>query len=178
MKINKKYQCSNFFLCQKLKSRVSFIQLKPPSTQSESPLAPKSHASFKVCTQLWTEFFKLQSGLTVTGLARVYCSLFNKTANNSDYNPTMMGWLMNSKRCGGKWPWPILRYCPGISLGEMTRHLPHTSQQHSTLSTWGLRFPLRLSGHATSRHGVVCCVATSGLEDTHILHLQGTLKTS
>jgi hypothetical protein len=30
MKINKKkYHCSNFFLCQKLKSRVSFIQLKP-----------------------------------------------------------------------------------------------------------------------------------------------------
>jgi hypothetical protein len=29
MKIIKKYHCSNFFLCQKLKSRVSFIQLKP-----------------------------------------------------------------------------------------------------------------------------------------------------
>jgi hypothetical protein len=28
MKINKKYHCSNFFLCQNLKSRVSFIQLK------------------------------------------------------------------------------------------------------------------------------------------------------
>jgi hypothetical protein len=27
-KINKKYHCSNFFLCQKLKSRASFIQLK------------------------------------------------------------------------------------------------------------------------------------------------------
>jgi hypothetical protein len=56
MKINKKiyiYLCSNFFLCQKLKSRASFIQLKSslgyflawfqslqlPSTQSESPLA-------------------------------------------------------------------------------------------------------------------------------------------
>jgi hypothetical protein len=62
MKINKKYYCSNFFLCQKLKSSVFFIQLKPildisfawfqslqlPSTQSESSLAlilpaPKSH---------------------------------------------------------------------------------------------------------------------------------------
>jgi hypothetical protein len=29
MKINKKYHYSHFFLCQKLKSRVSFIQLKP-----------------------------------------------------------------------------------------------------------------------------------------------------
>jgi hypothetical protein len=29
MKINIKYHCSNFFLCQKLKSRVSFIQLEP-----------------------------------------------------------------------------------------------------------------------------------------------------
>jgi hypothetical protein len=28
MEINQKYRCSNFFLCQKLKSRVS-IQLKP-----------------------------------------------------------------------------------------------------------------------------------------------------
>jgi hypothetical protein len=57
--------CGNFIFCQKLKSSVSFIQLKPisniflcglslqlPSTQSESPLAPKCHVSFKVCTQL------------------------------------------------------------------------------------------------------------------------------
>jgi hypothetical protein len=29
MKINKKNHCDNLFLCQKLKSRVSFIQLKP-----------------------------------------------------------------------------------------------------------------------------------------------------
>jgi hypothetical protein len=29
MQTNKKYQYSNFFLCQKLKTRVSFIQLKP-----------------------------------------------------------------------------------------------------------------------------------------------------
>jgi hypothetical protein len=68
--VNKNHY-SNFFLCQKLKSKVSFIQLKPilryflawfqslqlPSTQSESalaliPLAPKSHVSFKVFTQL------------------------------------------------------------------------------------------------------------------------------
>jgi hypothetical protein len=66
MKIKRMYHCSNLFLCQKLKSKVSFIQLKAilgyflawfqslqlPSTQSESPLAPKSHVSFKVCTQL------------------------------------------------------------------------------------------------------------------------------
>jgi hypothetical protein len=76
IKINKKYQCSNFFLCQKLKSRVSFIELKPilghflawfqslqlPSTQSESPLAliplaPKSHVSFKARTQPRRAFF-------------------------------------------------------------------------------------------------------------------------
>jgi hypothetical protein len=29
-----------------------FQSLQLPSTQSESPLAPKSHVSFKVCTQL------------------------------------------------------------------------------------------------------------------------------
>jgi hypothetical protein len=58
--MGKNDHCSNLFLCQKLKSRVSFIQLKTilgyflvwfqslqlPSTQSESPLAPKSHVSF------------------------------------------------------------------------------------------------------------------------------------
>jgi hypothetical protein len=58
-KINKKYHCSNFFLCQKLKSRVSFIQLNSvldiflrgfilSSCSQHSPLAPKSHVSFKV----------------------------------------------------------------------------------------------------------------------------------
>jgi hypothetical protein len=58
VEINKKNHCSNLFLCQKLKSSVSFIQLKPilyiflPLTQSESPLAPKSHVSFKVGTQI------------------------------------------------------------------------------------------------------------------------------
>jgi hypothetical protein len=42
MNINKKeYQCSNFFLCQKLKSRVSFIQLKPIVDISVSPAALK-----------------------------------------------------------------------------------------------------------------------------------------
>jgi hypothetical protein len=28
---------------------------------------------FEVCNQWWTEFFVFQSGLTVTGLSRVYC---------------------------------------------------------------------------------------------------------
>jgi hypothetical protein len=48
-----------------------FQSLKLPSTQSESPLAPKSNLSFKLCTQLWTEFFVIRSGLTVTGLAKL-----------------------------------------------------------------------------------------------------------
>jgi hypothetical protein len=57
---------------------VWFQSLQLPSTQSESPialipLAPKSHVSFEVSTQLWTEFFIFLSGLTVTWLARVYC---------------------------------------------------------------------------------------------------------
>jgi hypothetical protein len=50
-----------------------FQSLQLPSTQSESPLAPKSHVSFKVCTKLWTEFLIFSSGLTVTGITRVYC---------------------------------------------------------------------------------------------------------
>jgi hypothetical protein len=36
---------------------VWFQSLQLPSTQSESPLAPKSHVSVKTRTQLWTEFF-------------------------------------------------------------------------------------------------------------------------
>jgi hypothetical protein len=56
---------------------IWFESLQLPSSLSESPLAlipfaPKSHASFEVCTQLWTEFFIFRSGLTVNGLARVY----------------------------------------------------------------------------------------------------------
>jgi hypothetical protein len=39
MKINKKYHFRNSFLCQKLKSRVSFIQLKPIFKISVSPAA-------------------------------------------------------------------------------------------------------------------------------------------
>jgi hypothetical protein len=52
-----------------------FPSLQLPSTQSESPLtlihlAPKSHMSFNVCTQLYRDFFLIfRSGLTVTGLA-------------------------------------------------------------------------------------------------------------
>jgi hypothetical protein len=70
-KINKKISVQQFLPFQKLKSRAPFIQLKPilgyflawfqplqlPSTQSESflavtPLAPKSHLSFKVRVQV------------------------------------------------------------------------------------------------------------------------------
>jgi hypothetical protein len=64
MKINK-YNYSNFLLCQELKTRgflhpaeadlgyflVWFQSFQVPSTQSESPLVPKSHVSFKVHTQ-------------------------------------------------------------------------------------------------------------------------------
>jgi hypothetical protein len=39
---------------------------------------PKCHVSFKVCTQPWTEFLIFRSGLIVTGLARVYCTLFGQ----------------------------------------------------------------------------------------------------
>jgi cytochrome c oxidase subunit IV len=52
------------------------------STQSESPLAPKSCMSFKICTQLWTELFVFNnldyptSTLTVTGLVRVNVHVF------------------------------------------------------------------------------------------------------
>jgi hypothetical protein len=61
------YHCSNSLLCQKLKSRVSFIQLKSildiflrGFTLSTQPgnlfdlilIALKSHVSFKVCNQL------------------------------------------------------------------------------------------------------------------------------
>jgi hypothetical protein len=72
----KKCHCSNLFLCQKLKSQdllhqaqsnlgyfiACFWSPQLPSTQSESPLAQirlasKSHVSFKVRTQLQTDFF-------------------------------------------------------------------------------------------------------------------------
>jgi hypothetical protein len=60
-------------------AEISFIQTKPifqspqlPWTQSESPLAPKSPVSFKIFAQLWTAFFIFWSGVTVTGLERVY----------------------------------------------------------------------------------------------------------
>jgi hypothetical protein len=56
-----------------------FQYLQLPSTQSESPLAliplaPKSHVSFKVGNQLYFDPDYPTSGLTVTGLARVYCN--------------------------------------------------------------------------------------------------------
>jgi hypothetical protein len=55
---------------------VAWFQcLQLPSTQSESPLAPKSHVFLKYvlnCEQNFS-FFIFRSGLTVTGLARVYC---------------------------------------------------------------------------------------------------------
>jgi hypothetical protein len=53
-----------------------FQSLQLLTTQSESPLAPKSLVSFLKyvlnCEQNFT-FFIFRSGLTVTGLLRVYC---------------------------------------------------------------------------------------------------------
>jgi hypothetical protein len=76
---------------------VWFQSLQLPSTQSESPLAlipldPKSNVSFKVCTQLWTEFVISQyfdpvyptAGLTVAGLASVY--IFRSGLSDSRIN--------------------------------------------------------------------------------------------
>jgi hypothetical protein len=42
-----------------------FQSLQLPSTQSESPLAPKSHVSFKVSTQLRTEFFSFHISILI-----------------------------------------------------------------------------------------------------------------
>jgi hypothetical protein len=65
MKMNTKPHCCNFFLSEgetlgllhKAPANFGyfivlcqFLQL--PSTQSESPLSPKSHVPFKACTQL------------------------------------------------------------------------------------------------------------------------------
>jgi hypothetical protein len=92
MKINKKYYCSNFFLCQKLKSRVSFIQfklnlgyflawfqsLKLPSAQSESPLTliPCVFLKYVFNCEQNCSFFMFRSGLTVTGLPRTHCTCY------------------------------------------------------------------------------------------------------
>jgi hypothetical protein len=56
--------------------------------QSQSPLAPKSHVSFKVCTQLRTQFFIFRSGLAVTSVARIFCNFrdgFNASGNSFVY---------------------------------------------------------------------------------------------
>jgi hypothetical protein len=63
--INTKYRCNNFFLSEaEIQGLlhpaeanfgyflVWFQSLQLPSTQSESPLAPKSHVYFKACTQM------------------------------------------------------------------------------------------------------------------------------
>jgi hypothetical protein len=47
---------------------------QPESPLALIPLASKSHAYFKVCTELRTVFFIFRSGLSVTGLARDYCT--------------------------------------------------------------------------------------------------------
>jgi hypothetical protein len=81
------YSRNNFFLSQKLKSRVSVIHLKPvldiawfqslqgSSTQSGSPLAliflVNSTCTFQVSTVSNLDTDYATSGLTVTGLVKV-----------------------------------------------------------------------------------------------------------
>jgi hypothetical protein len=74
-----------------------FQSLQLPSTQSESPLAPKSHVSFKVCTQTRIEFFILRSELTVTGLARVYCkNIFRRNSYMKSVDFAVISGLRNT----------------------------------------------------------------------------------
>jgi hypothetical protein len=80
--IKKKYHCSNFFLCQKLKSWLSFIQLKTilDIFLSGFGLSNCPQHCLKVLLLIKYVFnceenilfFIFQSGLTVAGLAMVY----------------------------------------------------------------------------------------------------------
>jgi hypothetical protein len=78
------YQCSNFFICQKLKFRVPFSQLKPIlgfslSSCPQHSLSPawrlkyvfNCEQNFSFCPYSDPDY--PTSGLTVIGLARVYC---------------------------------------------------------------------------------------------------------
>jgi hypothetical protein len=90
MKISKrKYHCSNFFLCWKLKSRVSFIQLKPildillhGFSLSSCPqhslkvlllLNPMCLLKYVLNCEHNFSFFMFRFRLTVTGLMRDCC---------------------------------------------------------------------------------------------------------
>jgi hypothetical protein len=95
MKTNVKYHCSNFFLCQKLKSRVSFIQLKPvldiflrgfslfscPQHSLKLLLLLNAMCLLKYVLDCEKNYLNFDPdypkyGLTVTGLARVRCNIF------------------------------------------------------------------------------------------------------
>jgi hypothetical protein len=74
-KINAKYPAEPLF--KNYKKTRSWNPGPPSSSskQSESPLVPEFHVSFKQCIQLWTEFFVFQSRLTATQLARAYFTM-------------------------------------------------------------------------------------------------------
>jgi hypothetical protein len=78
-----------------------FQSLQEPSTQSESPhalipLAPNSHVSLKVCTQLRTEFFIFRSGLTVTGLVMFYCTFRYNKLKRAKFIRKILHFLLHS----------------------------------------------------------------------------------
>jgi hypothetical protein len=51
-----------------------------------------------------------------------FCGLFNDTLSGSDYIASNdIGWIMNWKGYGRKPPCPILRYCFGICLEELSK---------------------------------------------------------
>jgi hypothetical protein len=108
-----------------------FQSLQLPSTQSESPLAlipraPKSHVSFEVCTQLWTEFsfFIFRSGLTVTGLARVYCTRVFTRGRSQE--KTQRTWSTAQRQGSYR---VTVRHLTSAQLQPLLRYyLPHSSR--------------------------------------------------
>jgi hypothetical protein len=75
--------------------------------------------SLKVCTQLWTEFSTFRSGLTVTVLARVYCTSVSPANSHS----TISLMSLMAGRMGHLW----LEY-PGIQhVGMKMQEVRHES---------------------------------------------------
>jgi hypothetical protein len=132
-----------------LKSRVTFIQLKAilgyflawfqslqlPSTQSESPLAPKSHASFKACTQLWTAFFIFRSGISYTRISKglLYRGLISKSLLNPTSNTSWAS--LSSLNC----------YVPEVITGHPKLTGPYISL-YMSLGVWMMEY-LSLVGY-------------------------------
>jgi hypothetical protein len=82
----------------------------------------KAHSSLKI----W-EFGTFQ--LRTTTFLFI-CGLFNDTVNTLDYKVWNDGikWMMNRKVHGRKWPWPNLRYYPGICLEGLRKTMRNLSQ--------------------------------------------------